>query len=247
MEQLGVGADEREERICYIRPDEPLQGAAEADLAFLGDFFKPHLVVIDGVTEFFALHGWDINSATDTAKYQKKLLKRFPGELTAIEIDHTGKDGGGRGAIGSQHKRAGIDGATYFFRRAKKVGGRGGVSEATLSVRKDREGMVRPQALPNDQIALLRLDSTSGVLVVSLLPPGETDRPATSRIDQILRIARWVRESPRSTKELRELLGVGQSTAKALAEEAEAGGFIQRGPITKANNPLWCPGPTSPP
>ena len=47
----------------YTRPVEPLKGNANAiaDLLLEEIDLKPSLVVLDGVSEAYALHGWDIN------------------------------------------------------------------------------------------------------------------------------------------------------------------------------------------
>jgi hypothetical protein len=44
---------------------------------------------IDGVSEMYGLHDWNINNATDAARFQK-LFGQF--EKGTNAIDHTGKD-----------------------------------------------------------------------------------------------------------------------------------------------------------
>lgn len=119
----------------YVRPIEPLRKDAEVDFWHREvDLFEPTLVVLDGVTEFYALQGWDINKATDAATFQKTFAFHKYG-IASIAIDHTAKDAG-RGALGSQHKRAGLDGAEYLFESVTH-GGRGGTSVAKVRVTKD--------------------------------------------------------------------------------------------------------------
>jgi hypothetical protein len=124
----------------YIRPIGPLDEVARVDF-WLHELKQanPALVVLDGVTEIYDLQGWDINRATDAAAFHK--LFAFRGVCASIAIDHTAKDAG-RGVLGSQHKRAGLDGAEYEF-RSKVRGGRGGQSLAEVSVTKDRHGYIR--------------------------------------------------------------------------------------------------------
>jgi hypothetical protein len=77
----------------YIRPEEPLKGnsSALADLSMAEQDVRPTLVILDGVTEAYSLHGWDINKATDAAELQK-LFGSFADGTTTVAIDHAGKD-----------------------------------------------------------------------------------------------------------------------------------------------------------
>ncbi len=141
----------------YIRPTEPLKGNANAlsDLLIEETELRPSLVVLDGVSEAYALHNWDINKATDAAEFQK-LFGRFADGTATVAIDHTGKDAS-RGVVGSQHKRAGLNGAEYLFTPTRREG-RGGHSTATIKVTKDRHGYVREFA-PKGTIGILHVES----------------------------------------------------------------------------------------
>jgi hypothetical protein len=131
--------------LTYIRPTEPLKGDATADFwLFELERVQPSLVVMDGVTELYGLQGWDINKAEDAAKYQHMF--GFRGACASISIDHTSK-AGGAGALGSQHKRAGLDGAEYEFESIIK-GGRGREAVSSVRVTKDRHGYIREWASP---------------------------------------------------------------------------------------------------
>jgi AAA domain len=130
----------------YIRPIDPLTGDAQADFYLHElDLAQPSLIVLDGVTELYALQGWDINKATDAAQFQRMF--GFRGMCASIAIDHTAKDAG-RGVLGSQHKRAGLDGSEYEFRPVQR-GGRGRPGIARVLVTKDRHGFIREWALGN--------------------------------------------------------------------------------------------------
>lgn len=161
MTALGIKRDVLRKRAVYIRPDEALATErSRRDLAETGAAANPDLIVIDGVTEAMALHGWDINSATDVAKYHALLLRRLTKTGAAtLEVDHAGKDEL-RGAVGSQHKRAGIDGAVYGFKKYQP-GGRGKLGRIRVSVVKDRHGYVR-QHCEGDAFGIFVLDATEG-------------------------------------------------------------------------------------
>jgi hypothetical protein len=137
----------------YVRPMEPLIADDARSDFWLHELelFGPTLVVLDGVTELYSLQDWDINKATDATKFQKTF--GFRGLCASIAIDHTAKDAG-RGSIGSQHKRAGLDGAEYLFESLVR-GGRGGESISRVRVTKDRHGFVREFA--GDVVGSLRV------------------------------------------------------------------------------------------
>ncbi len=141
----------------YIRPVEPLKGNPRAlsDLLIEETELRPSLVVLDGVSEAYALHNWDINKATDAAEFQK-LFGNFADGTATIAIDHTGKDAS-RGVVGSQHKRAGLNGAEYLFTPTRREG-RGGHSTASIKVTKDRFGYVREFA-PKGTVGVLHVAS----------------------------------------------------------------------------------------
>jgi AAA domain len=162
--QVGVSDGFIGTQYVYIRPDEPLyvttrSGEMEpvADATFHLDAaryeLKPALIIVDGVSEAYALHGWNINDATDAARFVK-VFGRWDDDTASIAIDHAGKNAE-RGQIGSQHKRAGIDGAQYLF-EAEQRQGRGGHSIARISVTKDRPGAVRAFA-PDGRVARINV------------------------------------------------------------------------------------------
>jgi hypothetical protein len=178
--------------IVYIRPHEPLIGNRRAGIDFFlheMDMLQPSLAVIDGVTECYSLHDWNINSAEDAAKYQHTFS--FRGACASIAIDHTAKDAG-RGQIGSQHKRAGLTGASYQFDSRQKGGPPtatepGRASVAFVRVHKDRPGRVR--AWTKDVAAVLTVDPDKGV---TLEAPTFGDRfdPKTDAQDKVLAVAK---------------------------------------------------------
>src|SRR5699024_12194832 len=66
---------------------------AEAVFMSLLDAFDPTLIVVDGMTVLYGLHGHDTNEATATdviTSWLKSLCRG--GRTTTIVIDHTGKD-----------------------------------------------------------------------------------------------------------------------------------------------------------
>ncbi len=149
---LTAGADREaiRKRFAYIRPESPVRGRGELDLAdALGDL-RPSLVILDGVTEAMSLHGLELKDNTDVARFGQLLPRRMSaGGAAAVLLDHVVKDREARGgyAIGGVHKLNGLNGAMYLLENREPFGiGRTGRSR--LLIRKDRPGQLRRQAVP---------------------------------------------------------------------------------------------------
>ena len=185
--------------VHYVRPTTPLSGDASVDFWHHElDVFGPALVVLDGVTELYALQGWDINRAEDAAKFQSTFAFHRGG-VASIAIDHTSKDAG-RGQLGSQHKRAGLDGAEYRFEPMVSAG-RGRRGMARLHVTKDRHGFIREWA--TDEVGKIIVDSSPDTVAsgkcVYLEAPKLSDL-VDPKDDAMDRVLDWVRVNPGQTK-----------------------------------------------
>ncbi len=145
---VALGVDPRTARrsFAYVKPEVPIGAeGAKHSLVRTGRRYEPELIVLDGVTECMALHGWDINSATDVARFLDWFPRLWEKTGAAVVmIDHVVKspEAQGRWAIGSQHKLAGVNGASYTFKVVEPFG-RGRHGQAEIGVAKDREGEVR--------------------------------------------------------------------------------------------------------
>lgn len=173
---LGVDIDDIEDRFHYIRPDDPIDLAAIAALTSLLEQHEPALVVIDGVTEVMVQNGWSIIDNDDVARFYAALPKRIARHGPAVLlIDHVPKRKAerGKGGIGGQHKRAGIDGAAYILETIRPFG-RGRNGAARITVDKDRPGCVRAIAAGGDQIGELHLTSKDdGSAELQIVPPNQ--------------------------------------------------------------------------
>lgn len=174
--KLGVPADAIVARFHYVRPDEPLDErgnqALEVVLAK-----RPTLAIIDGITEALAVHGLDIGSNNDVARWKVILPKKILRAGTAlVELDHVTKDRETRGryAIGAQHKLAAVDVA--YTLEAVEPFGRGREGMSRLTVKKDRPGHVRQHSNETQHVAELRLTSLEdGSVTATLTAPGAAD------------------------------------------------------------------------
>lgn len=156
------------------------------------DEHDPALIVADGMTVLYGLHGLDSNDSvqTDTITSWLKTLTRN-GRSTVIIVDHTAKNPQ-RGSlpIGSQHKVSMVQGTllqAYPVRQPMP----GAVGEIDLIVLKDRPGQVRAASEKSGEKAQLAakvtMDSTTpGTTRVTLgVPPrsGAAGPPTTTVAD----------------------------------------------------------------
>jgi hypothetical protein len=185
--------------VHYVAANTPLTGDAGIDFWHHElDVFGPALVVLDGVTELYALQGWDINKAEDAAKFQRTFAFHRSG-VASISIDHTAKDAG-RGQLGSQHKRAGLDGAEYRF-DSLVAAGRGRYGMARVSVTKDRHGYVREWA--NDEVGKLVVDDapdTRGAERCVYLEAPKLSDLINPKDDAMDRVLEFLRANPGKSK-----------------------------------------------
>jgi KaiC/GvpD/RAD55 family RecA-like ATPase len=183
LRQMGASDDDLRLNFTYIRPDQPIAtmqrdnwgnmkytpvGEANAHiLAATLEQTDPALIIADGMTSVYGLHGLDSNNSvqTDVITNWLKSLTRG-GRTTVIIIDHMAKTGErGSMPIGSQHKVAMVQGTLLQVWPKDNKGPRlGAKSELELIVLKDRPGQVRQFAgQPNGKAqvaALVEIDST---------------------------------------------------------------------------------------
>lgn len=189
---LGASPEDIKMLFRYVRPEGPLSPMqrgkfgpqatddgrlSESVFRALLDKFDPTLIIVDGMTVLYGLHGLDTNDAmsTDVITGWLKSLTRG-GRSTVIVIDHTTKGGGsGSAPLGSQHKVAMIQGTSIRVDPIERpMPGHKGLVQ--LIVFKDRPGAVRAVATQDkEQIAAeVFIDSTTpGETRVRIEPPRE--------------------------------------------------------------------------
>lgn len=180
MRSLGVGDDDIRHQFTYLRPEDPLE-AMQRDrwgnkegtslgrknseaLATALTTIDPSLIIVDGMTVIYGLHGLDTNDASGTdiiTNWLKSLTRN--GRSTVIVIDHTGKNAPrGSTPLGSQHKVSMVQGtALQVHPIDRPMPGRVGLVE--LIIGKDRPGQVRANSTEDHpQVAAeVILDSSS--------------------------------------------------------------------------------------
>src|SRR5690625_761940 len=166
---LGAPPDGIRLQFTYIRPEEPLapmqRNEFGSQITSVGQAnhyalntaltdIDPSLIVADGMTELYGMHGLDPNDAMSTAvitSWLKSLARN--GRTTVIIIDHTSKSAvKGSLPIGSQHKQAMVQGTllqVWPLRQPMP----GAVGEVELVVVKDRPGKVRERSVKSGEKA----------------------------------------------------------------------------------------------
>lgn len=233
---LGATHEQIRRHFRYVRPDRPINSVSQHELA--PHFEHAMLVIIDGVTEAMTVHGFDINSNEDAAKFFAILPRWIADHGPAVcMIDHLPKDKEkqGRHAIGAQHKLAGIDSAAYTVKVITAFG-RGKKGLARIDVAKDRPGFVREHAIGN-HIAEFTLDSThENETIATLDPPTDTHLPGEDTWAPTVlmeRISKYIYGNPGSnTNTIREAIS-GKDTAKRQALDT----LVRRGHIAVERGP----------
>lgn len=195
---LGAVDDDLRAQFSYIRPEGPLADMQRNKWGkdqptksgeFAQDQFDmalqsldPDIIVADGMTALYGLHGLDANDAVSTdviTSWLKRLTRN--GRSTVIIIDHQAKSAEkGSMPIGSQHKVAMVQGTLLQVWPIKQPMP-GDVGEMELVVLKDRPGQVRAHSQKTGgrgkaQVAgVVTLDSrTEGRSSLIITPPRRT-------------------------------------------------------------------------
>lgn len=210
MKALGCADDDLRQRFTYIHPEGPLGALSRNSYgepnpseegkrnfrAFMSaiEQVDPSLIVLDGLTVLYGLHGLSTNDASNTeviGGFWKGLTNG--GKRAVIIIDHTSK-GATRGAtpIGSQHKISMTQGAAiqvYAITKPRP----GYVGQIELLVGKDRPGVVRGASMGNDPhvAADVKMDATTaGRMILSVEAPQEavviaSDERSSHRLSEL--------------------------------------------------------------
>jgi AAA domain len=172
----------------YVAPEDPLRGDIR-DLVPEGT----GLAVLDGITEALTLLGLKLIDNTDVAKFLGMVARPLAAAGPAVlMLDHVVKDreARGRGAIGAQHKLAGVD-VAYSLDIIRPFG-RGLEGLSRLTITKDRPGFIRAHATGRKLAGDVELVSEGSEVAVVVKPVMFEDqdplglRPAERRVLEAL-------------------------------------------------------------
>lgn len=204
LRSMGATLDDIRMHFTYIRPEEPMAPmqrtrwgqASPTDNGKLNlqvfekalEQVDPSLIIADGMTMLYGLHGLDSNDSVSTdviTTWLKKLSRN--NRSTVIIVDHSSKSAErGTLPIGSQHKVAMVQGAMFQVWPVQQPMP-GAVGEVELIVVKDRPGEIRKISGKVDgkaqSAALVKMDSTvEGRTQVVVSPPVDPGSVASSGI-----------------------------------------------------------------
>jgi AAA domain len=117
LKALGVDGPDILERFHYIQPQQPFTPETGDHLDQLIQRDSIAIVVIDSIGELLSLQGCKPNDDDDVARVYRQIVRRIAAQGPAvILIDHVPKssDRNPLYGIGSQRKRAAIDGSAYM-------------------------------------------------------------------------------------------------------------------------------------
>ena len=186
---MGAADDDLRLQFSYIRPEEPLApmqrnrwgSSSPTDIGNLNqslfskalEALDPSLIVADGMTSLYGLHGLDSNDAVSTdviTSWLKRLTRN--GRSTVIIIDHMAKSGEkGTMPLGSQHKVAMVQGTLLQVWPVRQPMP-GAVGEVELVVLKDRPGAVRSASQAGSGVGKAQV---AGIVTIDSSKPGQTD------------------------------------------------------------------------
>jgi hypothetical protein len=170
-------------QIHYIRPETRNPDEAHHHITQLIHTHNPTLLILDSYGEALALFGIDQNDDNGVAHFTQNILRPWTRQGPAILIlDHIPKntDAPRNYSIGSQRKRASIDGAAYRATQTMPFS-KHQPGQITLTTAKDRGGNLAT-GLP---AATLTITPTNGTLQIDVHPPetrlpnGQIERPTT--------------------------------------------------------------------
>lgn len=139
---LGLDAATIAAQLTYIAPEQPWSHQAANAIEALCAELRPSVVVIDSTGEAMALDGAAPNDDDDTARWFRRLPRYIAGLGPAVILtDHVAKskDRAKLFGIGSQRKRAAIDGIAYEV-EARVAPAKGTTGHLALICAKDRNG-----------------------------------------------------------------------------------------------------------
>ncbi|WP_409074075.1 AAA family ATPase [Micromonospora chalcea] len=243
MLNFGLSAEDLTKFFIYIKPDAPISEPAKAMLKELVDadpVAPVTLVIIDGVTEVMSAHGWKVNDQEDVAAFYSQIAKWFTSlGPAAVMIDHVtkSKDSRGKDAIGAQHKRAGIDGASYVVTLVDPFAqGKHGKSYLTLA--KDKNGTVQSK-VERDMVGTFQITSDPATFAIEawIDLPGVVTVPSAAggaTLVQLQQVCSYVKANPMCTASAAAasaggtkknvLAGIKYLVAQSFLEDRNTGG-----------------------
>lgn len=221
---LGLTADTIIRGFHYVQPETPFTDGGTALLEAVR-MTEASLVVIDSTGEGLALGGAKPNADDEVALWFREVPRRIADQGPAVLLlDHTAKAHGGElWPIGSQRKRAAINGAQFYIETMSPFS-RDRAGAAKLVCAKDRHGCYTF----GQRVGILHVTPDDGTLAVSIAAPDPAERAPdggfrpTGYMEKISRLLE-ANDAPMSGKQIRDSITgksqhIGQAVAALVAE-----------------------------
>lgn len=228
LQLLGVTDAAIRRRFHYFNPDEAMTAAGRAHIARLIDDVDPVIAVIDSTGESFALEGVKPNDDDLVAAWGRAIPRWIARQGPAVVlVDHIAKskDADPLFAIGSQRKRAMLDGAAYLAQMVVEFG-RGRLGRTLLTTAKDRGGHHQR----GQGAAMFTLDATDRPYryrldKVEAVDPHEAEQRKLTYNAQ--RVSEWL-QGRRAESQTSIVEGVGGKAVdiRAALDKLIAGGYV---------------------
>ena len=229
LRALGATDENIREGFHYVKPDRPLSPEAMEYLEQMVVELDVALVVIDSVGELMSLQGVKPNDDDAVAALYRAIPRRLAGNGPAVLlVDHVPKNNTDTPlyAIGSQRKRAAIDGASFMVTTIKGfAAGVDGVMK--LVTAKDRLGnFVTGQAAA--MVNVSSSDDGSNIAIVVVAPEvsaGGAQRQ-THNMEKVSRFLEGCDDRRATRKQIKEGSGVGDRHLNTVLQQMVGEGLI---------------------
>lgn len=194
---IGVDPLTIKTQFCYIKPLDPASPADLDELVTAATEEEWSVAIVDGVTEVLSMHGLDGRDEGDVATFHHMLPRALADKAgcAVLLIDHTPKstEVSHKGAIGSQHKRAGLTGVGYLAEMVEQAGP-GRLGKVRLTIGKDRPGGVRRYAQHGKTAGIMLIDATGPQLRI-VIQPAEVAGQAPPPTRLMEQVSRWIEQA----------------------------------------------------
>ena len=197
LRALGLPDQTITRHLIYLRPDRKANVEALELVDGYIVAYQAALVVIDSIGELIALHGCKPNDDDDVARLYRAIPRRWANLGPAVLlIDHVPKNSEGTlYGIGSQRKRAAIDGASYMVETIRGFSATE-PGRLKLVVAKDRHGTYTTGSVA----AEVDITPTAGALTIDVRAPEMTTDGTKQRPTQNMeKVAAWLHTQPNRT------------------------------------------------
>jgi len=227
---MGVDGEAIKALFHYINPGERLDLVAWSQLSDLLSEYMPTLVVVDSTGEGLALEGANPNADEEVARWFRLLPRRaarHEAKPAVLVLDHVTKtEDNGLWPIGSQRKRAAIDGAQYMQRTVKSFS-KDAPGTAKIVCAKDRHGTWRI----GQHVADLAVTPDGTRVDVELKATADSGQSGTFRPTVLMeRVSRYLETHPgaadRTKRQIRNSVSGKEAAIVQAAEVLVAEGYV---------------------